>query len=81
MSQETPMVEKHPNTKALEVLNQYDVEDFYACSISFGTVQMQGHCTKKLVEKYMTLGFVFEVTPNWLHGTKDNARVTLTYQH
>lgn len=80
MSQETTVVEKHPNTIALEVLNRYDVEDFYACSISFGTVQMQGHCTRKLVEKYMALGFVFEVTKSWLEGTKDNARVTLTYQ-
>lgn len=79
MSQETTVVDKHPNVKALELLNQYDVEDFYVCELSYGQIKLQGHCTRKSVDKYMKLGFVFEVTENWLHGTKDGARIVLTY--
>ena len=52
MSEET-VVKKHDMVLALERLNEFDVEDFYACSISFGVTQLQGHATRKTVQKYM----------------------------
>ena len=79
MSEET-VVKKHDMVLALERLNEFDVEDFYACSISFGVTQLQGHATRKTVQKYMALGYVFEVTESWLHSTKNDVRVILTYQ-
>jgi hypothetical protein len=79
MSQET-VVKKHDMVLALERLNEFDVEDFYACDISFGQTKLQGHATRTSVQKYMALGYVFEVTESWLHSTKDGVRITLTYQ-
>ena len=80
MSEETTVVKKHDMVLALERLNEFDVEDFYACSISFGVTQLQGHATRKTVQKYMALGYVFEVTESWLHCTKDGVRIVLSYQ-
>ena len=79
MSEET-VVKKHDMVLALERLNEFDVEDFYACDISFGVTKLQGHATRKSIQKYMELGFVFEVTKDWLHSNKDNVRIVLTYQ-
>ena len=79
MSEET-VVKKHDMVLALERLNEFDVEDFYACSISFGVTQLQGHATRKTVQKYMALGYVFEVTESWLHCTKDGMRIVLSNQ-
>jgi hypothetical protein len=79
MSQET-VAKKHDMVLALERLNEFDVEDFYACDISFGQTKLQGHATRKSVQKYMALGYVFEVTESWLHSTKDSVRIILTYQ-
>lgn len=79
MSQET-VVKKHDMVLALERLNEFDVEDFYACDISFGVTKLQGHATRKSIQKYMALGYVFEVTTSWLHSSKDNVRIVLTYQ-
>lgn len=79
MSEET-VVKKHDMVLALERLNEFDVEDFYACSISFGQTQLQGHATRKSIQKYMALGYVFEVTKDWLQSTKDNVRIVLSYQ-
>jgi len=79
MSQET-VVKKHDMVLALERLNKFDVEDFYACDISFGVTKLQGHATRTSVQKYMKLGYVFEVTESWLHCSKDNVRIILTYE-
>lgn len=80
MSQETTAVKKHDMVLALERLNEFDVEDFYACDISFGVTKLQGNATRKSIQKYMALGYVFEVTTSWLHSSKDNVRIVLTYQ-
>jgi hypothetical protein len=77
----TVVVEKPHMVVALEKLNQFDVEDFYTCSIGFGSVKLQGHATKASIQKYIDLGFVFEVTKDWLKAEKDNIQMVLTYKH
>jgi hypothetical protein len=81
MNQETTVVEKPYMVVSLEKLNQFDVEDFYTCSIGFGSVKLQGHATKASIQKYMALGFAFEVTESWLKAEKDNVEMVLTYKH
>lgn len=65
--------------EALEKLNQFDVNDFYACSISWGRAQLQGHAKRDTIKKYIALGYMFEVKPDWLECVKDGVTITLTF--